>query len=485
MTTVRELSTRFSFDVDPQGIAKFNRTLGGMKRQVLAVGAALGVGLGFRSLVRFGESLERARFQAGRFSEAIRLTGKFIPDTQKKLDELRKTLGAGAFTDAQAFDAFASFANAAEDFPSLQGKFAEFFEFAVLLNKAGQLKNLGGVVTQMVDSLRTGDPAFLEALPKFSDIAGAKIRKLSQIMQQAFFLPVSQRPQFIKQITEAMAELREELEETAIRAKDTGPGALGNALTELEQAAQKTGASILKFITPAIQGLTELLQLTQGEGDSFPVLEKMGRLLGLIPDRAKSGKEAIDSLIAALRALGIAAGVGIVAGLVVGLPPIIGAAIGLAGGVGFLKLKNLIEDPDFSFAELLLGPLEKAFEDLGQLFTTLVVDPIANAIEDLKELFNDVIEPFNNLIPNLNEPGSFLPEGLQPRERELKLTPLRPGETSRTPVSATSQTRVNIQMNITGSNPDEIGRIVVAKLTEAIGRASIEFTPIEGVEGLT
>ena len=40
---------------------------------------------------------------------------------------------AVAPADAQAFDAFRIFSNIAEDFPDMQGKFPDFFEFAVLL----------------------------------------------------------------------------------------------------------------------------------------------------------------------------------------------------------------------------------------------------------------------------------------------------------------------------------------------------------------
>lgn len=444
MPTVRELSTRFSFDIDPSGVAKYNRTMVGMKRQIIAVGAALGVGVGFRSLIRFGEGLERARFQAARFNEAIRLTGKFAPETQKRLDKLKDTLGSGAFTDAQAFDAFVQFANVAEDFPSLQGKFGEFFEFAVLLNKAGQLKNLGGVVQQMIEAFRTGDPTFLERLPKFSDIAGAKIRKLAQIMQGAFFLPAAQRPQFFKQITKAMDDLRPELERTAIAARETGPGALGNALTELEKSAQKVGANILKFITPAITALSDLLALLSGEDRRFPALEKLGKALGLIPDRAKTGKEAIDELFKSLKTLGILAAAGIVAGLVIGLPPIVGAAVGIAGGVAFNKVRQLSEDPNLSLGDLL-------------------PDPVRDLIEGIRKN----IEP--------------APPG---RGREALKNPLESGVRRQLDARTGSVNIEKIEMNITGDNPQEIGRVVVDKINEVIRKATIEFTSVEGVKGL-
>ncbi len=529
MPTVRELSTRFSFEVDPKGITKFNRTIFGMKRQILAVGAALGVGLGSRALVRFGESLERARFQAGRFSEAIRLTGKFAPDVQKKLDALRSTLGAGAFTDAQAFDAFARFANIAEDFPSLQGKFPDFFEFAVLLNKAGQLKDLGAVVNDLTESFKTGDPSFLERLPGFSDIAGAKIRKLAQIIQGAFFLPVTQRPQFFQQITQAMAELLPELEKTAIAAGETGPGALGNALTELESAAQKVGASMLKFITPAIQALTDLLGLASGENRTFPALEKMGRALGLIPDKAKAGEEAIESLISSLRTLGIAAAAGIVAGLIIGLPPIVGAAIGLDGGVGFIKLKEIVEDPDFSLKNLLPDSVREKVDALEEQLSGIEFIGPLQALENLRRLrflplqpqflpiekelkLQETDEQGNPVAPRLPSPDEkiFEFEGLGQQEskerdaldpivqrpdRELpfvqpigeQATEQRPNQIVERTIDRQPEqiiTIERIELNITGSNPEEIGRIVVEKLSDAIGKAAIEFTNIEGVEGL-
>lgn len=432
MPTVRELSTKFSFDVDTQGVQKFNRILGGMKKQVLAVGAALGVGLGARALFNFGVNLERARFQAGRFSDIIRDTGKFAAPLQKRLEDLNKLFRDGAFTQAQAFDAFFAFSNAVEGFPTLKDKFGDFFEFAVLLNKAGQRNNLGERIQQVVDALKTGDVSFLKELPGFSDIAGAKIEKLQEILRGAFFLPVGQRAESGRRITAAMASLVQGLRDTAIAADKTDVGKLNTAMTRLEQVAQRLGKSILKFITPAIEGLTELLNIIEGKGRDFPVLEKLGRFLGLIPGDAKKGKEAIDALFDSLKRLGFAAAAGVVAGLVVGLPPIVGAAIGIAGGIALLNLK----------------------EAAKQFFTP--------SAEDLKGVPKPGV-PFG--------PAVEAEQNFQRRRQQLQGI----GPTG-------SLGGANIQVFITGSNPLEIGRMVVEKLNEAVARASVPFTAIEGLE---
>ncbi len=344
MPTIRELSTRFSFDVDPQGINKFNRTMNKMKNTILGIGTALGTGLGFRSLIRFGEDVQRAAFQARRFGAELDKDGKFIGETREKLDALTETLGNKAFTETQALDAFTQFAQLAKGFPSLQGKFAEFFEFAVLLNKAGQLRDLGGVMTRMVEAVKTADPSFLVDLTKLPALAGARISKLAQIIQGAFFLDVQKRPLAFRLLREAMDSVEEGLKKTAIAASKTDVGKVDTALTELEEAAQNLGNNLLQFVTPAIEGLTELLQLVQGQGVDFPVLEAMGRALGLIPASAEAGEKAIEKLKESLTILAGSAIAGILAGLVLGLPPLIGAAIGVAGGAAFLKLKDMADE---------------------------------------------------------------------------------------------------------------------------------------------
>lgn len=430
MPTVRELSTRFSFDVDPKGIQKFNQTLNGMKRSILAVGSALGVGLGFRQLLRFGQDVDRARFQAERFSETLRKTGKFAKPLQDRLDGLNQAL-EGAFTEADLFNAFVRFSNAVEDFPSMEGKFGEFFEFAVLLNKAGQFRDLSGTFERMVAGFENADPSFLEDLPKFSDLAGAKIRKLAQIVQGAFFLDVQKRPLAFRLLSEAMEGLTQELALTAEAAGATGTGKIDDALTELEKAAQDLGKTILEFVSPAIEGLTELLRLVSGEGETFPVLEALGRSLGLISDSTKTGREAIAELKEALKDLAIGAVTGIVAGLVFGLPPLLGAAIGIAGTAGILQLEKLANDPEFDLGE----KLRSGVQGLLDLFPDLNID----GGED------GGAEDGGAVAPGLGRAGT-------------------------------------VNININGGDVVEVRRVVIEAVENAVSAASIAFTPIEGVD---
>jgi hypothetical protein len=459
MPVVRELSTKFTFDVDRSGIQRFNQVLGGMKRSIVVIGTLLGTGVGAKAVAKFGANLERARFQAGRFSEEIRTTGKFAKPLQERIDALSKSFKTAAFTESEAFNAFTQFSNVAEDFPTLEGRFGDFFEFAVLANKAGQLKDLPGVFTEMVEALRSGDPTFLEKLPGFSDVAGAKIRKLQEISQGAFFLPVQRRPQFFRLLLDGIEETREELRATAKEATETTAiSKFQDALVKLERAAEKLGTVVLKGITPAIDALSELLNLIQADNVDLPVLTKIAEALGLIPSDAKKGEEAVKRLVETFADLGRAALAGIAIGLPFGIPPLLGAALGLAGGVGLKNLQRISEEEDFE----------------GKIF------------KPGRERANEAIQQFRNIFPPdfFQRGGGDIPLGpssapTNPRKRDLGVP-----EVGKAPLFQPPIVNNSIQINVTGENPREIARIVTEKLRDMIGRASIEFTPVEGVSSV-
>ena len=471
MPTVQELVTKFSFDVDRSGIQKFQNTLTGVKRTILSVGTALGVGLGTKAMVRFGTETEEATFQAGRFNKIIKETGEFAAPLQNRLNKLNDMLGGSAFTDPEAFNAFTEFSNVAEGFPSIEGKFDEFFEFATLISKAGQLNDIAGTFSNLMNTIKTGDPGILADLPGITDIDVAKLQKMNDLLQGAFFLSPDQRPLAAKRILNLFSGVRSELQATAVAASQTGSGELDKAKTELEKAAQNLGERLLGFLTPAIKGITELLKLVQGDGTTFPILESLGRALGLIPDKAKQGEESIDSLVASLKTLGVSAGAGIVAGLVFGLPPLLGAAIGMSVGFGAIKLSETLNNTEEE-------PRTQAQADAAN--------------EELRKMAKEhgvILEEadlFKPTTPALTPAPPSVPTtpALTPAPPSVPTTPAAP--TSAPPLVGANNSRGNttIHINVTGANPQEIAREVARRVSEVVGSAQREFTALEGVPGI-
>lgn len=86
MATIRQLTTRFNFETDTRGVQNFRNTLGGMKKTVLGVAAALGAGVAGKAVVQLGTGLESAAVAAGRFNDEIKLTDGSVRLTGEMAD---------------------------------------------------------------------------------------------------------------------------------------------------------------------------------------------------------------------------------------------------------------------------------------------------------------------------------------------------------------------------------------------------------------
>ncbi len=425
MPTVDELSTRFDFKVNRRGINEFNSAISGMKRTVLSLGAILGTGLGVAGVVRLATDLDRARFQATRFSETLRTTGKFSDELEEQLEFLQRRFGG--FRPEQTFAAFAEFGKIARGFPNLQDKFGAFFEFAVQANQAGQFGDVGMVFQQIVDAIKSGDPSFLRELALVSDIDTQGLAFISKQIESGVLFSSQARPLIVEKFLEAMQGVQRSLRGDALASLGTNTNKIADIQNKLTEAAQRLADTLLTKLQPALDVITEILDLINGAPSEFPLLISIGKALGLIPEDAVSAKHAIDQLFRSLKILGIGAAAGIGLGLLLGLPPILGAAIGIAGGAAFIKLESLAED--FS----------------------------------LKDFLNDnVINGLGDLVPSLEDFG----------DNEVL-------EGKRMPTMMNIPNIFNF--NITGDNPEAIAQEVKKVVKDLLAGAALEFTPIEGI----
>lgn len=445
MPTVRELVTRFSFDVDSRGVRKFTNTMSGMERRITRIGAVLGVGFGAKKLADVGLRLDRAANQARRFGAVIDDSNRFVGKIGDTIAALRNRVGA--FDQALPLEAFTTFQNLVEGFDKINVPFEEFFKFGVLIAKSGQ-EDLDTVMQALAQSLETGSVDLLEKLPGFGARLQARIEKVFGITGPGFFLKPEQRPQFFNTIFEELRKLEPELEKSASTVKDTASGAATEFTSEFETAAARLGNTLVKLLTKPLQLLTELLSLINDESPDLPVLSKIAEFLGVIGPGAKLGRDEIKKLktLTVDLAAGMVAGIGI--GLILGLPPIMGAVLGLGGGAGLNKLRDISEEQ--------AADREKGIS---------------------KRLFPGIESPLESENLEIDPNTGFY------RQKTPKVPDESASPTNQTPLSGLfrSGSNVSITVNIQGDDTRTIGRKVVERLEEAISQASREFQTIEGV----
>ena len=74
MATVRQLTTRFSFETDRSGVRRFNKAITGMKRGIVGLGAAIGATKIVKSFLTLGSNVEDAVAKVRRFTDEVRFT---------------------------------------------------------------------------------------------------------------------------------------------------------------------------------------------------------------------------------------------------------------------------------------------------------------------------------------------------------------------------------------------------------------------------
>jgi hypothetical protein len=362
---VKEFVTRFSFETDRRGISRFNNTIGNMNRKILGLGAALGVTFGGKKMLDAAKELDRAANQARRFGAPLSEANKFLGDLGATLDGFKSSIGA--FDQATPLKAFTRFKQVTEGLPDMGVKFDEFFKTGLLLAKAGQTP-VDEMFENLATAMETGSLDFLKGVPGIDARVRGSLEKIFQINAPGAFLNFLQRPGFVKGMFGVIRKEIPRLEKDTADVLASPSGGVDELTTKFEAAATKLGDSLLKILKPAIDSLNEMMDIINNtEGKEFPVLSKIAEMLGLIPKGASLAMDDIDRLKdhAKKLAIGMAAGIGL--GMLVGIPPLMGAVLGLGGAALVTKLQT---DYEASGAEPfnVMDSLREKFPGLENVF---------------------------------------------------------------------------------------------------------------------
>ncbi len=168
MPVLRELISRFTFDVDKKSVNRYEQTIGGMKKSALKLGSVLGLSLGGKALFGMGVSALAAE------ENLRRVAGSQFDPLEKRLDALRKRLnsvreGAGAIIKDKAFQVLATgFITTFDNSNESLDQFISLLDTASLKAlSTGQ--NVSEIFSGLQSAITTGDVSALKDIGKFNE----------------------------------------------------------------------------------------------------------------------------------------------------------------------------------------------------------------------------------------------------------------------------------------------------------------------------
>lgn len=258
MALLRELVTRFSFDIDEEGEEKYNKTIGRMKSGARSLAKLLGISLGIagaKSAFSFGKTAIQAE------ADLKRLAGTDFSKLQNQLASVKKGLegvreGASRLVRDKVFNVMA--ASFVKEFGAGEENiknFRKMFEAAVL-HSAVTGKGVPEIFSGFMETVKSGGFGSFKGLPGF-DI---NKQKFIEFQQQARDpkepggrIGRAQRQQFVNLILSV-----DMMEKMAKRVKALDDSLFDTALIKRtnQDAADKLAESSVKALEPATKEIS-------------------------------------------------------------------------------------------------------------------------------------------------------------------------------------------------------------------------------------
>lgn len=260
MAVLREVTTRFKFDTDKKGVAKFERTMKGMTRRTRGLARMFGVTLGAAGVVamgRLGFSVERAQFNmqrlAGMTKEQVNAQ---LEAVQKNLDGIKKGLGE-TVTGKNFFTAGAEFFRAFGKGEQQMAAFQQTFAVAAKLSLATG-KNVNSLFASITQGIKSGDLGFLGDL----GITEVQIRNLQDqlgaIDPSAAFtsaVGMGQRMNTVLGIIQSRSgQINKELKDFPVAILEGE-----KAAAKMQQSMQNLAKTMQTLLVPVLKNLNILL----------------------------------------------------------------------------------------------------------------------------------------------------------------------------------------------------------------------------------
>lgn len=246
---LRELITRFGFEVSKKDVNKYESTVKGLTRRALKFAAIFGGAFSLKGLINAGLSAEQAEFNLRRLAgvDFSKFTGA-IANIRKEINAINQ--GAGdLFTDKNAFIA-------ASDFVEEFGSGADALKtFNKLLSFSARISAVtGGNVNKMMASLQQGITGgnfdFLKKLPEFEQVSVNTINELNKIFDPKEFGGQIGIDQKIFKLLKIIDSVQNRQDQTIKQIPDT---LLKSRLAakSFENTVDKAGKSFNKVLVPA------------------------------------------------------------------------------------------------------------------------------------------------------------------------------------------------------------------------------------------
>jgi len=255
---LRELVTRFRFDVDEKGVDKYNKSVGNMKLGLGKLVGGIGIGLLGKQLFDLGGKAEQAEFNLKRFAGTdfapLRANFRRI---QAEINGIRK--GAGNVITVSDFDrATASFVQTMGRGKKELQSFNQLWEFSAK-QSAITGENAADIVEQLTNAVSSGDFAiFQDKIPGFDLIKKQFedfILEAKKVGDPGGVIDLNTRvAAFSRIIGEAGAE-----QDKAIKAIPDSLLKSREASKQLEDILQNLGKDIRDLLVPAIKKLSDIL----------------------------------------------------------------------------------------------------------------------------------------------------------------------------------------------------------------------------------
>jgi len=272
MGVLRDLVTRFSFDVNKKDINKYNKTVKGMSSKALKLAAIFGGAFTVKGAVDAGLAAERAAFNLERLAETD--FSKFqdmLKKTRAEIDRLTK--GAGiTFTDKNFNLGAAKFV---EDFG--HGNEALKLFNTILSSTSKIVTRTGGNINEMMgifqEAIKSGNFDFLKQFPEFDQVYVNKRNRLNNIFDPGEFggeIGLTQKANIVSAILK-------QIEASQIKALKNLPDiilASNRAAKNFQNTLDNSGKSFNKVSVPVIDYSTRQVQsidnfISEGEQDGF------------------------------------------------------------------------------------------------------------------------------------------------------------------------------------------------------------------------
>lgn len=258
MGVLRDLVTRFSFDVNKKDVNKYDKTIKGMSSKALKLGAIFGGAFTVKGLVDSGLAAERASFNLQRLAgtDFSKLQG-MLKQTRAELNRIKE--GSGDLITDKNFNLSA--AKFIEDFGKGNDALKLFNTLLSFSAKQSALtgQNINEMMGTLQQSLSTGDFSFLKQLPEFDRVSVNLFNELNKI-----FDPNELGGRIgIEQKSSKLSSFLKQAEGSQVKALANLPDSIleaNRAAKTFQDTFDKSGKSFNKVASPAVNYSTRQVQ---------------------------------------------------------------------------------------------------------------------------------------------------------------------------------------------------------------------------------